>query len=84
MAGKAENDGRRLGSRWRIAAWGTAAALILLPLFAMQVTDEVIWDLADFAFAGALVVGVGVTYDLAAKMCTARGFWDTGLNPTQR
>ena len=34
----------------------------------MQVTDEVIWDLADFAFAGALVVGVGVTYELAAKM----------------
>jgi hypothetical protein len=53
---------------WRIAAWGTAAALILLPLFAMQVTDEVVWDLADFAIAGALVVGVGITYELAARM----------------
>jgi hypothetical protein len=34
----------------------------------MQVADEVVWDLADFAFAGALVVGVGVTYELAARM----------------
>jgi hypothetical protein len=67
MTGNTANDGRRLRSRWRIAAWGTAAALILLPWFAMQVTDEVVWDLADIAFAGALVVGVGVTYELAAK-----------------
>jgi hypothetical protein len=34
----------------------------------MQVTDEVDWDPADFAVAGALVVGVGVTYELAARM----------------
>ena len=60
--------GGRRGSRWRIAAWGIAAAFILLPLFAMQVTDEVDWNLADFAVAGALVVGVGVTYELAARM----------------
>jgi hypothetical protein len=68
MAGNTENGGGRHGSRWRIVAWGTAAALILLPLLAMQVTDEVAWDLADFAFAGTLVVGVGVTYELAARM----------------
>jgi uncharacterized membrane protein len=49
-------------------AWGTAIALLLLPLLAMQVTDEVDWDLADFAVAGTLVVGVGVTYELAARM----------------
>jgi hypothetical protein len=34
----------------------------------MQVTDEVVWDLVDFVVAGALVVGVGVTYELAARM----------------
>jgi MFS family permease len=74
MAGRAENEGRRRGSRWRIAAWGTAAALILLPLLAMRVTDEVDWDLADFAFAVALVLGVGVTYELAAKMTGNRAY----------
>jgi hypothetical protein len=68
MTGNTENHGRRRGSRWRIAAWGTAAALILLPLLAMQLTDEVVWDAADFAFACALVVGVGVAYELAARM----------------
>jgi hypothetical protein len=34
----------------------------------MQVTDEVAWDAADFAFAGALIVGTGMTYEVAAKM----------------
>ena len=68
MTGNTANEGRRRRSRWRIAAWGAAAALLLLPLCAMQVTDAVVWDLADFVVAGALVVGVGVTYELAARM----------------
>ncbi len=68
MAGNTENGGGRRGSRWRIAAWSAAALLLLLPLFAMQVTDQVVWDVADFAFFGALLVGAGVTYELAARM----------------
>jgi hypothetical protein len=68
MAENAEHDGRWLGSRWRRATWGAAAALILLPWVATQITDEVDWNLADFAVAGALVVGVGVIYELATRM----------------
>ena len=45
-----------------------AAFILLLPLLAMQITDEVVWDLADFAVAGALLVGTGLTYELAARM----------------
>ena len=67
MAGNAENGGGRCGSRWRVAAWAAAALLLLLPLFAMQVTDQVVWDVADFAVFGALLLGVGVTYELAAR-----------------
>jgi hypothetical protein len=67
MAGNAGNGGGRRGSRWRIAVWGTAA-LMLLPLLAMQVTDEVDWDVADFAIFGAMLVGAGGTYELAARM----------------
>jgi hypothetical protein len=68
MTGNTENDGRRLRSRWRIAAWGIAALILLLPLIAMQFTDEVNWDEIDFAFAGALIFGTGVIYELAARM----------------
>jgi hypothetical protein len=43
------------------------AFVLLLPLVAMQITDEVVWDLADFAVAGLLLAGTGFTYELAAS-----------------
>ncbi len=67
MAGNTENGGGQRGSRWRIAAWAAAALILLLPLLAMQVTDQVVWDVADFAIFGALLVGVGVTYELVVR-----------------
>jgi hypothetical protein len=33
----------------------------------MQVTDQVVWDVTDFAVFGALLAGVGVSYELAAR-----------------
>ena len=68
MEGNTEGNGGRRGSRWRIAAWSAVALILLLPLVAMQFTDEVVWDVADFAIFGALLVGVGVTYELATRM----------------
>ena len=45
-----------------------ATALILLvPLLAMQFTDEVVWNLADFVVAGVLLFGAGLTYQLVAR-----------------
>ena len=67
MAGNTENGGGRRWSCWRIAAWAVAALILLLPLVAMQFTDEVNWDVADFAFAAALLVGVGVPSELAVR-----------------
>jgi hypothetical protein len=52
---------------WRRARWGAIAALILLPLIAMQFTDEVAWDASDFAAAAALLVGAGAIYELAVR-----------------
>lgn len=40
--------------------------LLLVPLVAMQFTDEVRWNLADFLVAGALLFGAGATYQLLA------------------
>lgn len=50
-----------------MAGWGAVAVLLLLPLAAMQVTDEVDWGLADFAIAGALMIGVGLACELAVR-----------------
>jgi hypothetical protein len=50
-----------------VAAWAAAALVLLLPLVAMQFTDGVNWDVADFVIAGALLVGVGVPYELAVR-----------------
>jgi hypothetical protein len=36
------------------------AFILLLPLVAMQITDEVDWGVADFVFAGALLGGTGL------------------------
>ena len=68
MAGNTETGGRRRGTRRRIALWGTAALMLLLPLFAMAVTDHVDWDVADFAIFGAMLVGTAGTYERAARM----------------
>ncbi|MEX0750388.1 MAG: hypothetical protein WD359_06220 [Dehalococcoidia bacterium] len=51
-----------------IGKWVTVAAIILLlPLLAMLITDEVVWGPVDFAVAGALIVGTGSMYELAAR-----------------
>ena len=43
------------------------AFILLLPLLAMQFTDEVVWDLVDFAVAGVLLFGAGLMYELVAR-----------------
>ena len=67
IAGHGESGVGRRGNRSRIAGWSAATLLLLLPLVAMQFTDEVVWDVADFAIAGTLLVGAGVTLELAAR-----------------
>lgn len=53
--------------RLRIVAWSAAGALLLVPLVAMQFTDEVAWTLGDFIFAGVLILAVGGAYELAVR-----------------
>ena len=37
-------------------------SLLLIPLIAMQFSDEVEWDIADFLIAGGLLFGAGTVY----------------------
>ncbi len=67
MVGDSKNTGGRHGGRWRIASWFAAAVVLLLPLVAMQFTDDVNWSVADFALAGALLLSVGIPLEFALR-----------------
>jgi hypothetical protein len=41
--------------------------ILLIPLVAMQLTEEVNWSLLDFSFMGALLFGTGLAYELVAR-----------------
>jgi hypothetical protein len=74
MAGRTEQGGTGRVSRWRIAAWGGAACLLLTPLAAMQFTDDVIWSPIDFATFGAMLLLAGGAVELAVRMSGNRMF----------
>lgn len=67
LAGNTGNGIRWRASRWRIAGWTVAALVLLLPLLAMQFTDEVNWTVFDFVFAGALILGTGATFEITVR-----------------
>ena len=41
--------------------------VLMIPLVAMQFSDEVDWNLADFIVFGALLMGTGLVYELVAR-----------------
>lgn len=41
--------------------------ILLIPLAAMQFTDEVAWSLFDFATAGVLLFGTGLAFELTTR-----------------
>jgi len=45
----------------------TTAILLLIPLIAMQFTDEVNWTLSDFVVAAMLLLGTGLIYELVLR-----------------
>jgi hypothetical protein len=45
----------------------TVVLILLIPLIAMQFTDEVIWTLLDFVVAGVLLLATGLTSELVIR-----------------
>lgn len=43
------------------------ALFLLIPLIAMQFSEEVVWTLSDFIFAGGLIFGTGFCYILVSR-----------------
>jgi hypothetical protein len=55
----------------RLSVWAIIVAFILMiPLVAMQLTDEVAWTLLDFVTAGSLLLGSALVYELATRKMT--------------
>jgi len=55
----------------RLSAWVIiVAVLLMIPLVAMQFTDEVHWTLLDFGVAGSLLFGSALVYELATRNMT--------------
>ncbi|REL37906.1 hypothetical protein DYD21_08995 [Rhodohalobacter sp. SW132] len=49
----------------------TTATFLLIPLIAMQFTNEVNWTVSDFILAGFLLFGTGFSYILVTRILTA-------------
>jgi hypothetical protein len=53
---------------WRLALWGAAAALWLLPLIAMQFTTGVAWTPLDFLVFGTMLAIAGGLCEFAVRV----------------
>lgn len=65
MAGSLFDGG---GNRWRVAGWGLAGAVLLVPLVAMAFTAEMNWGAEDFLAAAVLLGGFGLAFELAVRV----------------
>ncbi|HEY9169813.1 MAG TPA: hypothetical protein VIN72_10020 [Lutibacter sp.] len=52
----------------------TSVIILLLPLIAMQFTDEVSWTLFDFVIAGALLLGTGLMCEVAIRKINKKSY----------
>jgi hypothetical protein len=59
--------GGRGGQGRRMAVWGGAAALMLAPAVATQVTDAMAWDSADFILVAILLAAACGAWELAMR-----------------
>lgn len=50
----------------------TVALILLIPLIAMQFTNEVKWDLRDFVVMGGLLLGTGLMCELVLRKVKKR------------
>lgn len=68
---------RGSNNKWRVIGWSLAAALLMLPLLAMQVTSEVNWDETDFIAAGIMLAVAGGLVELGAR--AKSGYFRAGV-----
>ncbi len=69
MAAQMQQGSAGRGNPCRLAVWGTAAGLLLLPAIAMQLGAEgVHWTASDFVVMGLLLGSCCAAYEVATRM----------------
>jgi hypothetical protein len=74
MTGSKKLAGVGARKHWRIARWTAALALLLTPLAMMQISDEWRWTFGGFFFAGVMIGGVALLYELAELASESRTY----------
>jgi hypothetical protein len=62
------DDPRTTSGTWRKLMWAAIAAILIAPLVAMQLTEEVNWTGFDFAVAGGLLIAGGLGIEAATRL----------------
>ena len=63
---------RQIGGKQFLRVLLGTAAILLVPLVAMQFTGEVDWTRSDFVIAAVLLAGTGMLFELAAAKLRSR------------
>lgn len=74
MTESSEEGGVGAWNYWRIARWAAALTLLLTPLVMMQISNEWNWTIGDFLFAGTMIGGVSLLYELAERASGSRAY----------
>lgn len=74
MKNETSQDNTSPRARWNLIAWIGASGLLMLPLVAMQFTNEVAWDEWDFILMGAMLFTACGLFELATRMSGSRAY----------
>lgn len=74
MTGSSGGTGAWAWNCWRLVRWTAASALLLTPVVMMQISDEWHWGIGGFLFAGAMIGGTGLLYELAERASGNRAY----------
>ena len=74
MTESTERAGAGVWNVWRIMRWTAALALLLTPLVMMQFSDQWHWTIGSFLFAGTVIGGLGLLYELAERASGSRAY----------
>lgn len=74
MIGSSEPTAPAGRNYWRIARWAAALALLLTPLVMMQISEDWHWTPRGFLFAGVMIGGSCLLYELAVWASGSRAY----------